>query len=324
MFKTLSIVAVAWTFCLVVLGVYVRLSDAGLGCPDWPGCYGHPTPIQAHVEISAELAKNPTGPVSVEKAWKEIVHRMFAGGLVVLVAVLAVLAIKQRDQLRRSPVLSIAIVLLICVQAAFGAWTVTMKLRPVIVTTHLLLGLSTLGLLMWSAMRQRDWAPIRREAGSLRFPAAVGLVVLIAQIVLGGWTSTNYAATACEDFPTCQGQLMPKMEFHNSFTVDRELGYAPDGSKLTMENLRAIHWTHRVGALVTFCYLAWLVARLYRRGVLRSLAVAIGLALLLQIGLGVGNVLLHLPLPVAVMHNAGAALLLCLVIALNYRLARRR
>jgi len=324
MFKTLSIVAVAWTFCLVVLGAYVRLSDAGLGCPDWPGCYGHPTPTQAQVEINAELAKNPNGPVSVEKAWKEIVHRMFAGGLVVLVAALAVLAIKQRDQLRRSPALSIAIVLLICLQAAFGAWTVTMKLRPVIVTTHLLLGLSTLGLLMWSAMRQRDWAPIPREAGSLRFPAAVGLIVLICQIVLGGWTSTNYAATACEDFPTCQGQLLPKMAFHNSFAVDRELGMAPDGSKLTMDNLRAIHWTHRVGALLTFCYLGWLALRLYRRSVLRSLAVAVGLVLLVQIGLGIGNVLLHLPLPVAVMHNAGAALLLCLMIAMNYRLARRR
>jgi cytochrome c oxidase assembly protein subunit 15 len=260
----------------------------------------------------------------VDKAWKEIIHRGFAGGLVVIVAALAVLAIKQRYRLRFSPKLSVAIVLLILLQAAFGAWTVTMKLRPVIVSTHLLLGLTTLALLVWSAMRQREWAFVPREARGLRRLAALGLIIVICQISLGGWVSTNYAALACPDFPGCQGQLVPKMEFRDSFAINRELGHAPNGEALTIDNLRAIHWTHRLGALITFLYLSWLIWRLYRASILRGLAVALGVVLGAQLLLGIGNVVLGLPLPVAVMHNGGAALLLSLMIALNYRLARQR
>ncbi|MBV8658568.1 MAG: COX15/CtaA family protein [Burkholderiales bacterium] len=323
LFKKLSVLAVVWTFGLVVLGAYVRLSNAGLGCPDWPGCYGHPTPVHAIGEISAAQAQSPTGPVSLDKAWKEMVHRYVAGGLGLLVVILAALAIKHRDRLRQSPALPVAVFFLICLQGAFGAWTVTMKLRPAIVTGHLLFGLSTLALLVWSALRQREWAPLRSGA-SFRPYAMLGLLIVIAQIMLGGWVSTNYAALVCSDFPTCQGALVPAMDFHDGFSLLRELGKAPDGHMLTLANLTAIHWLHRLGALITFCYLSWLAMRLYRAHVLRSLALAVLFALLLQVSLGIGNVLLQLPLPVAVLHNAGAALLLSLMVAMNFRLARVR
>ncbi|GAB3242734.1 COX15/CtaA family protein [Chitinimonas naiadis] len=324
MFRKLALLAAVWTFCLIVLGAYVRLSDAGLGCPDWPGCYGKASPIHALEQISAAHADQPHGPVSLAKAWKEMVHRYFASGLGVLILVLAVLAVRQRRQLRQSPLLPIGIFFLVCFQGALGMWTVTLLLKPAIVTSHLIGGMSMLALLVWLCLRQREWANIERQAVGLRKFAVLGLVVVACQIILGGWVSTNYAAVVCTDFPTCQGSLLPNMDFRDAFHVHRELGQTPDGVLLSMANLTAIHWLHRLGALLTFCYIAWLAWRLYARNVLRSLALGMGVVLLVQIALGISNVLLHLPLPVAVLHNAGAALLLTLLVALNFRLAQRR
>lgn len=324
MFKKLTLLAVVWTFCLIVLGAYVRLSDAGLGCPDWPGCYGKPTPIHAIEEISAAHADMPHGPVSLTKAWKEMIHRYFASGLGLLVLVLSVLAVRQRERLRQSPALAVVTFFVVCFQGALGAWTVTMLLKPAIVTGHLIGGMTLLALLTWLALRQREWPVAARDGSGLRRLAAVGLAVVACQIVLGGWVSTNYAALACADFPTCQGALVPQMDFRDAFHVLRELGQTPDGAMLTMANLTAIHWLHRLGALVTLCYVGWLAWRLYAQGVLRSLALAIAAVLLLQVGLGIANVLLQLPLPIAVLHNAGAALLLTLTVILNFRLASRR
>ncbi|WP_374351079.1 heme A synthase [Chitinimonas sp.] len=325
MYKKLALFAVAWTFALIVLGAYVRLSDAGLGCPDWPGCYGKATPVHAMEDILAAHAQAPTGPVSLAKAWKEMVHRYAATLLGVMAIVLAVMAVRQRESLRRPPWLAIGIVLMICWQGAFGAWTVTLKLRPAIVTGHLAFGLATLGLLVWHAMRQREWPVLQRFPASLRPLAMVGLLILAMQILLGGWVSTNYAALACIDFPSCGGALVPEhMRFTEAFSLARELGQTSDGQMLTMADITAIQWLHRLGALITFCYVSLLAFSLYRRGVLRSLALAIAAALLLQVTLGIANVLFQLPLVLAVMHNAGAALLLCLMIALNYRLALSR
>ncbi len=324
MYKKLVLLALLWTFCLIVLGAYVRLSDAGLGCPDWPGCYGQLTPHHAAEEISAAHAEQPHGPVSLAKAWKEMVHRYFASALGLLILAIAVLAVRDRARLRQSPLLPILTFLVVCFQGALGAWTVTMLLKPAIVTSHLIGGMTLLAMLVWLHLRQRDWPRAERGAPQFRGLALLGLVIVAAQIILGGWVSTNYAALACTDFPTCQGSLLPQMDFRDAFHVLRELGQTPDGEMLSMANLTAIHWLHRLGALLTFAYLAWLSWRLYAQGVLRSLALAIGLALLLQVSLGIANVLAHLPLAVAVLHNAGAALLLVLLVTLNFRLAHRR
>ncbi|PHV11615.1 COX15/CtaA family protein [Chitinimonas sp. BJB300] len=324
MFKKLTLLAAVWTFCLIVLGAYVRLSDAGLGCPDWPGCYGKVTPHHAIESISAAHAEQPHGPVSLAKAWKEMVHRYFASTLGFLILVLMVLAVRQRRKLRQSPALPVATFFVVCFQGALGAWTVTMLLKPAIVTSHLIGGMTLLAMLVWLTLRQRDWSVARPELPDFRLQAFLGLVILSCQIILGGWVSTNYAALACTDFPSCQGSLLPTMDFNDAFHVLRELGQAPDGSMLTMANLTAIHWLHRVGALITFCYLIWLSWRLYRQKVLRGLVGSIVVALVLQVSLGIGNVVLHLPLPVAVLHNAGAALLLVLLVCLNFRLASGR
>ncbi|MGQ5523560.1 COX15/CtaA family protein [Chitinimonas sp. PSY-7] len=323
MYKKLTLLAAVWTFCLIVLGAYVRLSDAGLGCPDWPGCYGKVTPHHAIDEISAAHAEQPYGPVSLTKAWKEMVHRYFASTLGFLILVITVLAVRHRQKLRQSPALSVATFFVVCFQGALGAWTVTMLLKPAIVTSHLIGGMTLLAMLVWLSLRQYDWALIKQDVPNLRLQAFFGLMILACQIVLGGWVSTNYAALACVDFPTCQGSMVPTMDFADAFHVLRELGQTPDGDMLTMANLTAIHWLHRVGALVTFCYLAWLSWRLYRRQVLRGLACAIAVALCVQVGLGIANVVLHLPLLVAALHNAGAAFLLVLLVCLNFRLAHR-
>ncbi|MBL8508826.1 COX15/CtaA family protein [Chitinimonas viridis] len=323
MFRKLTLLAVVWTLCVVVLGAYVRLSDAGLGCPDWPGCYGKATPIHAVDEILAAHAEAPHGPVSMAKAWKEMVHRYLASALGLLVLVLAVMAVKHRDRLRQSPLLAVSIFFVVCFQGALGMWTVTKLLKPAIVTSHLIGGMTLVAMLTWLALRQRDWARVER-AGGFRLAAFVGLLVVSCQIILGGWVSTNYAAVVCTDFPTCQGALVPQMDFRDAFHVLRELGQTPEGELLSMANLTAIHWLHRLGALVTFCFIGILSWRLYAQGVLRSLALAIAGMLLLQVGLGISNVVFHLPLSVAVLHNAGAAMLLLLMVVLNYRLAQRR
>lgn len=322
MFKKLTVLALLWTFGLIVLGAYVRLSDAGLGCPDWPGCYGKATPLHAIEEISAAHAEAPHGNVSMAKAWKEMIHRYAATLLGLLLLVIAGLAIVWKRKLAQSPALPLGLVVVVCIQGALGAFTVTMLLKPAIVTSHLIGGLTILGLLVWLAMRQRSWPAAGAAARTLRPWALLGLAVVSTQIVLGGWVSTNYAAAVCSDFPTCQGAWVPQMDFRDAFHLIRELGQTPDGELLSMANLTAIHWLHRVGALVTCCYLGWLAWRLFRAKTLTGLAGLLLAALALQVGLGIANVLLQLPLSLAVAHNAGAALLLGVTVALNYRLAR--
>ncbi|WP_269532826.1 heme A synthase [Chitinimonas sp. BJYL2] len=323
MFRKLVVLAVIWTFGLIVLGAFVRLSDAGLGCPDWPGCYGKVTPLHAAEEITAAHASDPHGPVSMRKAWKEMVHRYFATGLGLLILIIAAVAVKQRRQLGQSPLLAVGNVFVVCFQGALGAWTVTMLLKPAIVTAHLIGGMLLLSLLVWLMMRQRSWSGVGEAAFRFRGLALLGLAIVGAQIILGGWVSTNYAAVVCTDFPTCQGALVPQMDFQHAFHVMRDLGETPEGNLLSMANLTAIHWLHRVGALITLLYVGWLAWRLYAQNVLRSLSLAVAAALFMQLALGISNVVFHLPLPVAVAHNAGAAFLLSLMVALNYRLAQR-
>ncbi|MHB1084075.1 MAG: COX15/CtaA family protein [Thiobacillus sp.] len=324
-YRNLVLVALVLAFGVVSLGAYVRLSDAGLGCPDWPGCYGEMTPHHAANAINAELAVRPDGPVSHAKAWKEMTHRYFAGTLGVLVLAIAILGWRRRRESGVGHGLPLLLLGLIVFQALLGMWTVTKLLKPLIVSAHLLGGMATLSLLLWLWLRERDQFSIAYYArvDHLRGSAMLGLALVVSQIALGGWVSTNYAALACTDFPLCQGVWMPSMDFEHGFTLRRELGETASGELLSLTALTAIHWVHRVMALIVTLYLSWMVLRLFRAPGYAAMGLAIGGLLVLQVSLGISNVLFSLPLAVAVAHNAGAALLLSSLVALNYRMRRR-
>ena len=244
-----------FTFDLIVFGAFTRLTDSGLGCPDWPGCYGAANPFIAHEQISAAEALMPTGPVTVVKAWIEMIHRYLAMGVGYLCMALMGTAWLQWRRTRREdfrPGLPTLLFVAVCVQGAFGAWTVTLKLQPVIVTIHLLLGMGLLAIMCWLGARQdsavqgaESSALAGRDAGSLRWLALLSAVVLGVQIALGGWVSTNYATLACADFPLCGGKVIPDMDFEHGFTLWRELGKTAAGHYLPFSALTAIHWVHR-------------------------------------------------------------------------------
>lgn len=320
MYKNTIIFTAVFTFVVVVVGAFVRLTDAGLGCPDWPGCYGQITPTRAAQDIAKAVAEQGGvhGPVSIQKAWHEMFHRYLAGALGFLILGIAVMAWVRRKALAQSPWLATGLLGLVCFQAALGMWTVTLLLKPVIVTLHLLGGMATLALLAWLAARQMRWEPPRATA--LRPWAALGLLLLVAQIALGGWVSTNYAALACIDFPTCHGEWVPTMDFQHGFQLLRELGHTAAGDKLSYDALTAIHWTHRVGAVVVTVYLAWLAWRAAGSG-LRTIAAVMAVLLAAQVSLGIANILTGLKLAVAVAHNGGAALLLVTLAVLNFALS---
>ena len=323
MYKKLILAALILTFFVVPLGAYVRLSNAGLGCPDWPGCYGQITPHHAAEAIDAALKINPDGVVSHDKAWKEMVHRYFAGTLGLLILTIAVVAWRQRK--RGSFGLPLALLALIVFQALLGMWTVTQLLKPLIVSAHLLGGMTTLALLVWlwrreSATSQRAYlAPVHH----LRRAVVLGLVLVIMQIALGAWVSANYAALVCADFPTCQGVWIPAMDFNHAFTLHRDLGETASGELLSLNALTAIHWTHRLMALLVTLYLVWLATRLFKVSGYAGFASMLLGALGLQVLLGISNVVFSLPLPVAVAHNAGAALLLAGMVMLSFRVLRK-
>lgn len=315
------------TFVLIVLGAFVRLSDAGLGCPDWPGCYGNLTPHHSTEEIRAAEVAQPGGPVTMAKAWKEMVHRYLAMVVGALIAGILICAIRLRRSVGHSPTLAAILSAAVIFQAALGAWTVTMLLKPAIVTSHLLGGVTILALLalLWARLARSQtvvprWASVVSATPGLKFFAWVVFVALLAQITLGGWTSTNYAALACTDLPKCHGSWIPAMDFANAFHIIRPLGVGPDGELLTIEALRAIHWMHRVGAIVVSVIVLWFVWRLRQVEGGRSAAHMLGALLVLQVVLGVSNVWFSLPLPVAVAHNGVAALLFSLSAVLLFRL----
>lgn len=310
-------IALLLAFCVVALGAYVRLSDAGLGCPDWPGCYGHltvPSTPQAH---DAATLAFPDQPVVAHKAWKEMIHRYAAGTLGLLVLLIAIQSWQRQNRRRYSPLVPSLLLALIIVQALLGMWTVTLLLKPVIVTAHLLGGMATFGLLLWLFCR-RNMEYTERSPAMLRLAAVLVLFLLLGQIALGGWVSSNYAALMCSDFPQCHsGQWLPGADFNQAFQLQRELGHGVDGSLLPATALTAIHLAHRAGALVVALAIGILALSLRKQPALKGVGNAMLLALVLQITLGITNVLTSLPLPVAVAHNAGAALLLAtLVIAI--------
>lgn len=304
--------------CVVVpLGAFVRLSDAGLGCPDWPGCYGQLSPAHARDVIVDIHSADPYGPVSMAKAWKEMIHRYLAAGLGGVILLLCITAWRRRLSLS-SRMISTLLLLAVVVQGLLGMWTVTLLLKPVIVSLHLIGGMLIVAML--ATLASQRFLPPHGTALWQRVLAWTLVVALIAQILLGGWVSSNYAALACEGFPQCNGQWQPAaMRFDHAFHLTRELGMAPDGGLLSFGHLVAIHWVHRVGAALVSALLLLLVwcGRHQadwqgQRRVLLSLW-------LLQIALGVANVLLGLPLALAVAHNAGAMLLLACALMLALR-----
>lgn len=326
MYKRIVLIATLLTFVVIVFGAYVRLTDAGLGCPDWPGCYGHLDVPNTPDEHAVALSKFPGKPVHEGKAWREMIHRYLASFLGLLILGIATMAWRRREALREFPVLPFLLVGLVIFQGILGKWTVTLLLKPAIVTSHLIGGLTILSLLVWLLMR--EFGPGRLsttpEVLSLRPLAACGVLILACQIILGGWVSTNYAALACADLPLCRGELIPPMDLSNAFHVFRELGMTAEGGLLSNEALIAIHWVHRVGAIVTFLYIGLLLIKIFRVNELRRHAAILGLLLVGQVSLGLLNVLLSLPLAIAVAHNAVAALLLVSLVMLNYRLHAKR
>lgn len=304
--KALTLITLFLTFDLVLFGAFTRLTDSGLGCPDWPGCYGSATPIGAKVEITAAQTAMPTGPVTHSKAWIEMVHRYLATGVGVLILTLAGMTWWLRRQSREvSPWLPSLTLVWVCLQGAFGALTVTMKLFPAIVTLHLMFGIGLLALLMAQAVRYGG-AGLRPLAPHLRRALWIGFALLWMQIALGGWVSTNYAVLACPDFPTCNGQWVPEMNWQG-FRVWRELGYTPGGELLPFVALSTIHFVHRSAAWLVLGVLVWVGWHLRRHnGLVAAGRWLLGLSAL-QLATGLSNVVLGWPLLAAVLHTGGAA-----------------
>lgn len=326
-YRKLAWVTVFLTFDLIMFGAFTRLTDSGLGCPDWPGCYGQANPFLAHADIHAAQTLMPSGPVTVLKAWIEMVHRYLAMGVGVLIIALVVIAWRlwlksgRKSAAASRPGLPSWLLFFICLQGAFGAWTVTLKLQPVIVTIHLLLGMTLLALLTWLAARQSAPAALDPRAATLRLPAIVALVLLFWQIALGGWVSTNYAALACADFPLCDGALIPQMDFGHGFTLWRHLGKTAAGDYLPFSALTAIHWTHRNFAFIVIGCIAWVGYRALKIADLRQTARWLLIAVGVQFVTGISTIFLHWPLVIAVLHNGGAALLGMLLVMLNYKIS---
>ena len=368
----LAWLACALAFCVIVFGAFVRLSNAGLSCPDWPTCYGRAAWPTAPSEV-ANHAATQIRPLDATKAWREQVHRMIAGSLGVLVLLLAVLAARQRQHgIVRVAVAALAVAVsiplymrgmhgaavacavagellllfnalqwsrqsgawapqllpsiasltlaTIVFQALLGMWTVTWLLKPIVVMGHLLGGMATFALLAWLAWRATD-RPVRvADSALLRRLLAIGLALLVVQIALGGWTSSNYAALSCgTDFPKCVGQWWPPHDFREGFVLWRGIGVDYEGGVLDGAARIAIHMTHRIMAGVVFLYVGWLALRLLRSPGLRGFGGLLAALLLAQVSLGIANVHFALPLKVAVLHNAGAALLLFVLVTLLAR-----
>jgi cytochrome c oxidase assembly protein subunit 15 len=352
-----------------MFGAFVRLSNAGLSCPDWPTCYGRATwPEQQH-EIAQANQAFPDRPYETHKAWREQVHRFLAGTLGTLVFALALIA-SWRDRWARYAVIvgaicaaigvgmyirgehhwslllsiiaiglplvaatklhrpgawriSVLALSVVVFQAMLGMWTVTLLLKPIVVMGHLMGGIATFALLAYAALRFAGVGAQDDGYAGLRKAVVLGIVLLLAQIALGGWTSSNYAALACgTDFPKCLGQWMPPTDFREGFVLWRGVGVNYEGGVLDMAARSAIQIAHRFGALVVFCYLAWLSHRVSRRG-LRSLGLVMAVVLVTQVLLGISNVHFSLPLPVATMHNGVAALLLFTLLATLARTQKR-
>ncbi|MCE2572344.1 COX15/CtaA family protein [Motilimonas eburnea] len=320
--KVMAVVALVLAVLVVGMGAYTRLTEAGLGCPDWPGCYGHHSVPTSEAEIAKATAAFPDVPLEPHKAWNEMIHRYLAGSLGLLILALAVQAVRQR----RERILCISLVLVVIFQAALGMWTVTLNLMPLVVMGHLLGGFLVLALLWLLVLKQWDVSsPNISVTPRLTVLVWSGLMVLVAQIALGGWTSANYAAVVCTQLPLCEGNWWQNYNVSAALHVPPaetyQYGVLDYGARTT------IHVTHRLGAVVTACFLLLLALSWWRSsqdGLSKGLAVALVLALCTQIGLGISNVVLQLPIAIAVGHSLVAASLVLILVALLWRLLQAK
>lgn len=325
-YLSLAVLAAVLALGVIVLGAYVRLSQAGLGCPDWPGCYGHISVPESHAAIARADARYLSRPVQAARAWKEMIHRYFAGSLAVLILILAVAAWWRWRRARGPVVLPSLALLTVIFQALLGMWTVTLLLFPPVVMGHLLGGYLTFALLILLVLQSGGWLRCADGAGSLlHWLAGMTLAILVCQIALGGWVSSNYAGIACPDFPTCQAQWWPPMDFHDAFAWH---GLGPDyqGGILSDPARVAIHVTHRLGALLTFVMVIVTGLCFMIRGRRPALKCLGGLAMLLvifQVAIGISMVHFALPLALTDSHTAVAALLLATVVAWNWAVHAR-
>jgi cytochrome c oxidase assembly protein subunit 15 len=325
-----SLLATILALAVVMLGAFTRLSDAGLGCPDWPGCYGQMVAPHTSSQISEAKQAFPGAKIEPAKAWAEMVHRYFAGTLGVLILILTIWAYRRRlkGDSHQMIVIPTLLVLLVIFQAVLGMWTVTWLVFPLIVSAHLLAGM-TLAALLWAlTLNARNLTPPSvAPSSALRFWAILGLLIVFGQIFLGAWTSTNYASIICEGFPFCQGSFFPPMDFHAGFNFVNPIGLDYQGGLLSTPARVAIQMTHRYGAFFTAGYVILFALALLFTDKRRSLKlwglVLLGV-LMLQFCLGVANVEFLLPMPIAVSHNGGAALLLLTMVAVVYRVFQRQ
>jgi cytochrome c oxidase assembly protein subunit 15 len=325
-FFKLAFAATCLAFVVILLGAYTRLADAGLGCPDWPGCYGHVGVPKHADDVAAANQAYPERPVEAAKAWKEMIHRYFASTLGLLIFALGIIAIKKRHEPNQTFKLPLFLMALVVFQGMLGMWTVTIKLHPTIVMSHLMGGMTTISLLWWLTLRSGNLFKFGHVdsvyLSNLKTPALIGLIIVVLQVMLGGWTSSNYAALHCIEFPTCTGgEFLPAMNFAEGFDFLHELDKNYEFGVMSNEARIAIHTTHRIGAVITALFVVWLGLKILLTPAYRPLKNA-GIALLavvtLQFILGVSNVVLSLPLLVAVAHNGGGALLILIMVTMNH------
>ncbi len=319
LFRRLSMFGALLALCVVVLGAWVRLNDAGLGCPDWPGCYGHISAGAAEQNLDIAQGLYPNRKFEYAKAVKEMIHRYFASTLGLVIVALGLIAYWNRHDPNQPVKIPLLLVPLVLFQGMLGMWTVTLLLKPLVVVSHLIGGLSTMSLLAWQSMRvDRSTRPTAER--NIRAFALIGLVVVALQIFLGGWTSTNYAAVSCPDFPTCQASFWPDMDTRDAFVLWRGLGIDYEGGVLDHPARVAIHFVHRLGALTTAIVLGWLAFTAWTRAQTRAVqftGLAMGMVLIIQLLLGPLMVIKGFPLWLATAHNGVAALLLLCVVRLN-------
>ena len=337
-FHQLALITTLIAFIAIMLGAYTRLSNAGLGCPDWPGCYGQlNVPVTAD-ELSQANEAFPDKPLETDKAWKEMTHRYVAGTLGLLILIMCLVAWKNKKNAQQAIILPTILVGIVIFQALLGMWTVTLLLKPLVVVVHLLFGFTTLAILFWLTLKSGHYFRLSEQLLNQRYrlPALLAVIILVMQIALGGWTSSNYAALVCPDLPTCQASWWPDMNFNDAFVLWPEEEGPEDeisenqalitavnyeGGVLDLQARTAIHWTHRMGAVITFLYLFSLGITIYRKSqgnIMPMAGLLITGIVVFQFCLGLANVFFNLPLFVAVAHNATAALLLLSLVLLNY------
>ncbi len=314
--KKLAGFGVLFALLVVSVGAYTRLADAGLGCPDWPGCYGFLTVPDQVEDVELAETRYPGAPVEFVKAWWEMGHRYIAGALLVLVFSMLVMAYRGREREDTPLALASVLMVIILCQAAFGAWTVTLKLWPQVVTAHLLGGFTTLSLIWLLFLRQGGFSQIVAALPAPTLLARVAFAVVVLQIMLGGWVSSNYAALACYDFPSCDGTYAPPMDLQQGFNIFQSVGPNYLGGIMTSEARTAIHWVHRIGAIIVLLVVGGLVLQVVRQ--VAIVGYALLAALVAQITLGILNVVWVLPLLNATAHNTVGALLLLVLVTINF------